>query len=566
MLNWKQKQLPSTIRHYRIRKKLLLSDASVKTWPGTRKQKLFHLQKVAIENENSIAGRQLLNLSAGIFILQVKKMKRYLQIFITILVITVISPATHGQLPVEKTNPMKVYMHYMPWFETPETIGRWGWHWTMNTMDPNRVIDGQRQIASHYYPLIGPYASRNKEVIEYHLLLIKLAGIDGILIDWYGTVGSNGDVKDLLKSSDSIVARTGEFGLEFGVVLEDRFSRSKDDVKANFAYLKNNYFNRSEYIRMGEDKNPLVCIFGPICFEDPADWTEILPAAGEEIEFLPLWYESSDAGASADGEYSWIFQDETGHLDHLTNFYSNRAPSLKIAMGSAYPGFNDFYAEGGAGSGYFTIPHYYGSTLTETFNKAEQYKEHIDLLQLATFNDFGEGTMFEPTVETGFDYLKRVQAYTGVAYGENELKLVYKLFQHRKGYAGNPAVQDSLDDASNYLRNLEIDSAAMILNEIEVIPVIIGVDDQVKAGTNGVRVFPNPHQGGPLTIELNSEYDGISGITILDMKGRKVAEKLTGITREALVLDNLALIPGVYLLLTHGNSFIYSSKLTVTGN
>ena len=29
-----------------------------------------------------------------------------------------------GQVPVEKTNPLRVYMHYMPWFETPETIGR----------------------------------------------------------------------------------------------------------------------------------------------------------------------------------------------------------------------------------------------------------------------------------------------------------------------------------------------------------------------------------------------------------------------------------------------------------
>jgi hypothetical protein len=43
--------------------------------------------------------------------------------------------------------------------------------------------------------------------------------------------------------------------------------------------------------------------------------------------------------------------------DHLTDFYTNRAPLLNWVMGSAYPGFNDFYEEGGAGSGYFTIPH-----------------------------------------------------------------------------------------------------------------------------------------------------------------------------------------------------------------
>src|SRR2546429_9272711 len=81
-----------------------------------------------------------------------------------------------AQAAVPKTNPMKVYAHYMPWFQSPLTLGpnNWGWHWKMNTRNPN-VIDpnGQRQIASHYYPLIGPYDSTDPDVIEYHMLLMK---------------------------------------------------------------------------------------------------------------------------------------------------------------------------------------------------------------------------------------------------------------------------------------------------------------------------------------------------------------------------------------------------------
>ena len=41
---------------------------------------------------------------------------------------------------------------------------------------------GRREIASHAYPLIGPYDSNDPHVLEYHVLLMKLAGID-----WYGT-------------------------------------------------------------------------------------------------------------------------------------------------------------------------------------------------------------------------------------------------------------------------------------------------------------------------------------------------------------------------------------------
>src|SRR5437870_3296184 len=110
---------------------------------------------------------------------------------------------------VPKTNPMKVYAHYMPWFETPVTLGgnNWGYHWTLNNRNPN-IIDpttGQRQIASHYYALIGPYASSDPDVIEYHLLLMKLSGIDGVMIDWYGAQGTNGDVGSLLNNSNAVI-------------------------------------------------------------------------------------------------------------------------------------------------------------------------------------------------------------------------------------------------------------------------------------------------------------------------------------------------------------------------
>ena len=420
-----------------------------------------------------------------------KRMRRYCFLYFLLAGLTV--TLSSGQVPVEKTNPLRVYMHYMPWFETPETIGRWGWHWTMNTCDPEAVgTDGQREIASYFYPLIGPYASRDRYVIEYHFLLMKYAGIDGILIDWYGTAGSNGDIKDLLKSSDSIVSYTDDFGMQFGVVLEDRFSRTADDVKANLAYLMNYYFVREEYIRLGENRHPLVCIFGPVTFEDPADWADILPAAGEEIEFLPLWYESGEAGSLADGEFSWVYQDQQDHLTHLNNFYKNRAASLKFAMGSAYPGFLDFYEEGGAGSSYFTIPHDNGATLASTLESAGQYDDRIDMLLLVTFNDFGEGTMVEPTVGIGFGYLEQVQGFTGVVYGKAELKLVYRLYELRRAYFDEPETQQLLDEVSIHLRNLETEQASEIMESIE--PTFLYPTEDPRGERE--RVFPFPQPGG----------------------------------------------------------------------
>src|SRR5215471_6209357 len=87
---------------------------------------------------------------------------------------------------VAASKPVMVY--YMPWFTAKPYSQTWGWHWTMDHFNPEEVnAVGERQIASWYYPLIGPYDSSDPAVLEYHVLLMKLAGIDGAIVDWYGS-------------------------------------------------------------------------------------------------------------------------------------------------------------------------------------------------------------------------------------------------------------------------------------------------------------------------------------------------------------------------------------------
>ena len=60
--------------------------------------------------------------------------------------------------PVIQSRPL-VLVHYMPWFEARPARPVWGWHWTMSHFDPEKPVGGKRPIASHFYPLIGPYDS-----------------------------------------------------------------------------------------------------------------------------------------------------------------------------------------------------------------------------------------------------------------------------------------------------------------------------------------------------------------------------------------------------------------------
>lgn len=373
---------------------------------------------------------------------------------------------------ITKSNNTKMYMHYMTWFETNESSSnnQWGYHWTMANRNPNNVDgNGKREIASHYYPLIGPYHSGDKDVIEYHLLLLKYAGVDGVLIDWYGSYDLN-DYGIIKENTEQVIDLLDEVGIDYAIVYEDRFLNNIVDAnlapnqisaaKKDMTYLKNNYFSNPNYINI--NNKPLLLNFGPITLQTPSDWTDVLSVFTTKPNFLTLWYESSDAGTNAQGEYSWVYKDNS----HLTNFYTNSLPNLEIAMGSAYPGFKDYYQEGGGGANIgWIIEHNSGTTLDETLQLAKN--ADLDYIQLITWNDFGEGTMFEPTQEFGFSYVEKTKEFTGVSNTANVFNSIHQLYLLRKDKKGNSSTQKKLDQAFYYFVSLQTAKAIEILNAIE---------------------------------------------------------------------------------------------------
>jgi len=399
--------------------------------------------------------------------------KKLLHQFLFVLFYFVAISVNSQPVAVTKTNPTKVYMHYMPWFDAPTNpvaggTYTWGYHWTFANRNPN-IIDanGQREIASNYYPLIGPYASSDPNVIEYHLLLMKLSGIDGVLVDWYGTQGSNGDVADLLNNSNAMINSTAGVGLNFGLIMEDRFWSNISNAQNSLAYASSNYFNKSNYIK-GEGNKPLAGVFGPITYTSAGNWSTILASSSQALDFRTLW-DNSDAGSNADGQYTWIYNPGSDPLGYLNTYYANRAPSQQYVMGVAYPRYNDYYAQGGVGGSNPAIPDNNGQTLNTTLGYIDQYKTsaHIDYVQCATFNDFGEGTVFEPTVEYGYSDLVRIQQYTGVPYTQSDLQQVYRLFTLRKKYASDQTRQSELNQVFNYFISLQISNAVSLMNTVD---------------------------------------------------------------------------------------------------
>lgn len=370
-------------------------------------------------------------------------------------------------LPV-KTNTTKVYMHYMPWFHSKEVSGYWGIHWRMANKNPETILpNGQRQIASHYYPLIGPYDSGDPDVIDYHLLLMKYAGIDGVLIDWYGSYnildyGSN------RTNANALIEGVKRTGLDFAIVYEEFTTEEVarrvavteiEAAQADVTYAQNEYFKSDRYIRI--DNKPLLLTFGPRFFTTPAQWTEILSVLDPRPAFMPLWNHTHRTGASnTSGEFGWV--DFNASLSELKKFYEDNDPEIKI--GSAFPGFHDFYQQGGWGDSYGNVAHNDGITLTNTLNLTKSYT--VPYLQLVTWNDFGEGTMFEPTVEFEYKYLETVQDYTGVTYRKSDLETIHTYFLKRKEHKGDAEAQKTLDSVFHHLNVLSVSKANELLQTL----------------------------------------------------------------------------------------------------
>ncbi|MDR3286825.1 MAG: hypothetical protein LBT27_05230 [Prevotellaceae bacterium] len=366
-------------------------------------------------------------------------------------------------LAVQKTNGMKIYAHYMPWFETKETSpdGKWGWHWTMANKNPDNITNGKREIAAWYYPSIGPYASSDADVLEYHLLLMKYSGIDGVLVDWYGISNYN-DLPSINKNAEALFKAIEKVGLEFAFVYEDRFLQGDREAQIyqaqqDMRHLQTNYFNKDYYIKV--NGQPLLLIFGPVILQAEADWTRVFSILSNKPTYLALYEHSNLAGANANGEYMWVFGNQTPAVQY------QKKNDFSVFFGGAYPGFRDYYAQGGGGSHLFDLDYENGNLYKNLLNMAKQ--ENMNFLQLITWNDFGEGTMIEPTLEFGYDFLKSTQTFAGVSYSESQLTLIRKLFDYRKEFKNDKEINKKLDQIFYHLVSLQVDKAVELLQKID---------------------------------------------------------------------------------------------------
>jgi hypothetical protein len=371
-----------------------------------------------------------------------------------------------------------VMTHYMPWFESPAIYGSWGWHWTMNHFNPNAYnTNGYREVASWYYPQVGPYDSADPNVLEYHVLLMKLAGIDGVIADWYGMDNYN-DYALINQRTIDLFNELQKAGMQFCLCYED--ATIQQEINGGFItapnavlhaqqtmlYVQTNYFTIPGYLRL--NNIPLLLNFGPQYFTSSSQWSSIfsvLIATNQPAFFT----EDNRLSPVARGAFDWppmgMSQTNNGivtdaMMQNYLTIFEEKGSVWPAYVSTAFPRFHDIYSQAGVGSSYGYLDDQSGNTLRETLARAMTNASAV--VQIATWNDFGEGTIIEPTVSavagcalidtniptTVYGYTdlgiiqdsRRQYLNAGFPYHTNDLALPLQLFSLRELFGNSSPI------------------------------------------------------------------------------------------------------------------------------
>jgi hypothetical protein len=365
--------------------------------------------------------------------------------------------------------PKPVLAHYMPWYVAKPYSSSWGWHWTMNHYNPDNVgPDGRRAIAGWYYPAIGPYDSADPAVLEYHVLLMKLTGLDGVIVDWYG-MDNYLDYGVNNQRTAALFNYTKKAGLKFCLCYED--ATIQQEINGSFIiaasaaahaqqtlrYAESNYFVAPSYLRWSNQ--PVFLNFGPQYFKASSDWQTIFSVLNttNQPAFFPEDNRLAVGAGAFDWPPMWMSQANGGVLSatqletYLSGFEQKALapPAWPAFVSGAFPRFHDIYQQAWVGSSYGYLDDRGGDTLRETLGRA--FTNASAIVQVVTWNDFGEGTVVEPTLDYGFRDLGILQDFrrqyldASFACHTNDLALALRLYNLRRQAATNAIISAELD-------------------------------------------------------------------------------------------------------------------------
>jgi len=316
--------------------------------------------------------------------------------------------------------PRVVVGEYHNWYSTGPAWFHWSWHGPGPKRNPEKIVEGRRELASAHYPAVGPYDSRDERLIEYHIRIAKASGIDVFAIDWYGP--NSFEDSTINKYLDMAVKLNFRIAIEYEPKIRIEWGSGPREYRVNMVisdlrYVLSRYVEHPAYFRIGG--KPVIFYFSPYQLR-LEEWVFVFNKLKEEgfeaihitegidphlltvfdcvYEWEPLWIK--DANITA-----W---DRLKEISYTLREYSRLYPD-KCFLAGVWPGFDDVGVYGWGG-GVRKYDRMYGKVYEEQWRVVLEINP--DMVMITTFNDWNEGTEIEPSIEHGFKYMDLTRTYS----------------------------------------------------------------------------------------------------------------------------------------------------------
>jgi hypothetical protein len=266
----------------------------------------------------------------------------------------------------------EVHAFYYLWYGDVKNDGDWKhWnhevlpHWTpkINALYPNigTKFTPPQQLHSPFYPLFGPYSSKDPAIIRKHFELIKQYGIDVIVISWWGQCDSVASTDTQGVCTDTIVPILFEIADEVGNVsiafhMEPYHGRNITSIRNDIIFIHNKYSNYTSFYKSSDHSNkPMYYIYDSYHIS-PNNWKQLLtPSTSQSIRntiydgiFIGLWLDSHHGEdlklGGFDGAYTYFasngfsYGSNIRNWKHICNFCISNS---MICVPSVGPGYDD---------------------------------------------------------------------------------------------------------------------------------------------------------------------------------------------------------------------------------
>jgi PKD domain/Bacterial Ig domain len=229
-------------------------------------------------------------------------------------------------------------------------------------------------------------------------------GMSGVIPDWYGASNTFIDGATMLLKTEAEAHPGFQFAImedkgSLGTAAANNGCDVTDQLIADLNYIASNYESSPAYMRI--NGQPVVFFFGVDAFY--IDWNRVLSS----VSGNPLVILRGINGltqATANGGFSWVNIQSTNPFNPELNlqdsfFQAAQNAPQKLAVATAFKGFNDTLATWGTDR---VIDQNCGQTWLQSFAEAGKYyssDNQLPTLQIATWNDYEEGTAIEPGID-----------------------------------------------------------------------------------------------------------------------------------------------------------------------